>query len=131
MKIFVSYSHNDKIVCQLIVDRLRVRHDVWYDEHLLGGVAWAKELDKQVMESEGLIFLMSEASLNSEACAKEVDLALSLNKIIFPVKLSNRIDPPDKLKHIQYINFGNGLGNFEELIHAIYIAEIALLRGNQ
>jgi class 3 adenylate cyclase len=50
-------------------------HRVFVDRHLAVGMQWAEEIDRQIRTADGVIPLLSEASIQSEMLAHEVHIA--------------------------------------------------------
>jgi formylglycine-generating enzyme required for sulfatase activity len=124
MRLFVSYARVDKPYCIQIVDTLSA-HDVWFDERLYVGQQWWKEILRRLDWCEGFVYLLSPDSLASEYCRREYELALSLNKHIFPVRIQKEMDIPESLVHVQYADFSNGLTPeaTRDLLNSILFAE--------
>jgi formylglycine-generating enzyme required for sulfatase activity len=124
MRLFISYARVDKYFCTQIVDLLDV-HDVWYDHRLHAGQQWWDEILKELEWCEGLVYLLSPDSVNSEYCQRELSIAQSLGKHVFPVLIQARTPMPDALKHIQYADLSGGLTTegVKGLLNSIYIAE--------
>lgn len=126
MRIFVSYARVDKPYCVQLVEVLDF-HEVWYDQRLSAGQKWWKEILYRLEWCDGLIYLISNDSLNSEYCRREFEIAQSLGKHIFPVIIQEDIVLPESLSHIQYANLSYGLTaeSVHNLLRGIYIAEQA------
>src|SRR5690606_11950309 len=124
MRLFVSYARIDKPYCIQIVDTLSV-HDVWYDQRLYAGQNWWREIMRRLEWCEGFVYLLSPESLESEYCKREFELALSMNKHIFPVKIHEDTVIPDSLADMQYADLSHGLTPeaVKILLNSIYIAE--------
>lgn len=124
MRIFISYARVDKYFCTQIVDLLDV-HDVWYDHRLHAGQQWWDEILRELEWCEGVVYLLSPDSASSEYCQRELGIAQSLGKHIFPVLIQARTQMPDILKHIQYADLSGGLTTegVKSLLNSIYIAE--------
>jgi hypothetical protein len=124
MKLFISYARVDKPYCTQIIDALDV-HDIWYDQRLHAGQQWWEEIQRRLQWCEGLVFLLSPDSVRSEYCQKELQIARSLGKHIFPVLIHASTAVPDALTHIQYADLSRGLTveAMKQLLNSIYIAE--------
>jgi len=69
-------SQPDDYVLGLVEQQLRAAgHKVFVDRHLRIGVEWAQEIERQVRESDAVIPLISEASLQSEMLSMELQIA--------------------------------------------------------
>lgn len=124
MKLFISYARVDKPYCTQIIDALDV-HDVWYDQRLHAGQQWWEEIQLRVRWCDGLVYLLSPDSVKSEYCQKELQIARSLGKHIFPVLIHASTSIPDFLAHIQYADLSRGLtvDAMKQLLNSIYIGE--------
>lgn len=124
MRIFISYARVDKPYCKQIVDLLDML-DVWYDQRLHIGQKWWDQIIYRLNWCDGFIYLLSPDSVASEYCRRELDLAISLNKRIFPVLIVKGTEVPANLLHIQYADLTNGLDvtAAKTLLTAIFIAE--------
>jgi hypothetical protein len=124
MRLFISYARVDKPYCQQIVDLLDI-HEVWYDHRLHAGQKWWEEILRRLAWCDGIIYLMSPDSVNSEYCQKELAIAEKLGKHIFPVLIHSSASIPATMREIQYADLSNGLDAkaVKHLLGAIYIAE--------
>jgi hypothetical protein len=109
-RIFICYSRVDKLIAEQLANLLRRAYDhVWFDENLHGGEEWWAEILKEIAGSQHFVFLMSDDSLQSDWCQKELTEARRLDKHILPVLVRSRTDVPDHLQKIQQINMTAGL----------------------
>lgn len=92
--IFVSYCHKDKKHIFPIIERLS--HDgyrVWYDEGIDPGSEWPEIIASHLNGCATCIAFISENSLNSHNCRREINFALLKKKpfisvVIEPVQMS-------------------------------------------
>jgi hypothetical protein len=88
---FISHSSRDRAAAERVRDRLRAQGyaslflDFDPDEGIPAGRSWEEELYAQLRRSDALIFIGSEASLESRWCFAELALARANGKPIFPV----------------------------------------------
>jgi hypothetical protein len=88
MRIFISYSRTNADQAAELYKMLdHFGFDPWYDQKLIGGQIWTKELRTEIQKADLLIFLMSEASVNSHFCTLEAQYAYRLKTPILPVLL--------------------------------------------
>ncbi|MGD8680602.1 MAG: tetratricopeptide repeat protein [Lysobacterales bacterium] len=88
--VFVCYAHKDAptVYADLVeLDGNGVH--VWYDEGIPAGSAWRGEIAAAIKGASKLIFYISEASLVSSHCLREVDYALHHDLEIVPVYLED------------------------------------------
>jgi hypothetical protein len=87
--VFVSYSRRDRG----FVDRLNAAleeggRDVWVDWDDIPPTAdWLAQIHTGIEEANALVFVISPDSITSEVCAKELEVAETLNKRIVPLLL--------------------------------------------
>lgn len=92
--IFVSYCHRDRIAVFPVIERLaRDGYRVWYDEGIDPGSDWPEIIAEHLNGCAACIAFVSENSLNSHNCRREINFALLKKKpflsvFIEQVKLS-------------------------------------------
>jgi tetratricopeptide (TPR) repeat protein len=88
--VFVCYAHADS---ERVYSDLKQIHDkkinVWYDEGIPAGTSWRSEIAAAIKGATKFLFYISEASLASNHCLREVDYALDNDIEIIPVYLDN------------------------------------------
>jgi hypothetical protein len=130
VKLFISYARVDKLTCENLVRRLSRVHDIWYDHRLHAGQAWWDKILEKLDWCEGLIYLMSPESLESEYCRKEVEIAQGQGKFIFPVTIRHprgaRLSIPDMLKNLHVEDLSESLDQVDLLKDALTAAAEAL-----
>ena len=124
MRLFISYARVDKPYCRQIIELLDM-HEVWYDQRLHIGQKWWDQIIWRLNWCDGYLYLLSPDSVASEYCRRELDLAISLGKHVFPVLIQNKTEVPEILRAIQYADLSNGLdvNAAKTLLTAIFIAE--------
>lgn len=125
MKIFISYSHDDKAWVNELWRALRDRayHDAWIDQRLVAAQDWWETILQNIEACECFIYIMSPQSISSIYCRTEIEYAIALNKPIIPLMLKTCSYPANlKSKRIQYqsINDETTLGD------TLFIIERAL-----
>jgi Tol biopolymer transport system component len=122
-RIFISYDRDDRNFTRQLASRLRrVFGQVWFDENLYGGEDWWNEIRRQIADCDIFIYLLTEASAQSEYCKAEHAEAERLRKEVLPVRLSTVNTIPSFLQKIQYVDMSDGgltVENFTELTAAI------------
>ena len=92
--IVVSYCHKDKKYIFPIIEQLaKDGHRVWYDEGIDPGSEWPEIIARHLNGAATCIAFISENSLNSHNCRREVNFALLKKKpfisiVIEPVQMS-------------------------------------------
>ena|SRR5664279_799767 len=84
---FISYSRADSsFAVDQLCEQLRTRgKEVWLDLDITGGAKWQERVRRGIEACKSVIFVVSPASVASEACGHELADAVSLNKLIIPV----------------------------------------------
>jgi len=97
-KIFISYSRRNRKYTERLASYLEKSFDVWYDKEIHLGTDWWNKIVKEIEKCDHFIFLISESSVISEYCLKEVELAYELNKHIVPIQIQKTVPLPANLK---------------------------------
>jgi formylglycine-generating enzyme required for sulfatase activity len=86
---------------------------------------WWDQITQKLNWCDGFLYLLSPDSVASEYCRRELDLAITLNKRIFPVLIHSNTPVPENIRQIQYADLTNGLDvtAAKTLLSAIFIAE--------
>ena len=136
LRVFISYSRAD---CTPFADELLealevVGFDAFLDRHdIVGGEAWETRLDNEVSSADTIVFAISPASIDSEACQWEIQRARMRAKRIIPV-VAIDVDEAkittdegqslfSYLRSLQFINFntpysfGGGLRRLTETLN--------------
>jgi hypothetical protein len=132
MRLFVSYARVDKPFCVQIVDMLDdSRHDVWFDHRIQVGQDWWEEITREVTICDGFVYLISPESVASKYCQKELKMAMSNGKPIFPIMIHEDVGLPDNLHRLQCADFTKGLTPelVRDLLTAIHNVELKLVSG--
>ncbi len=96
IKLFYSYSHKDSEFRENLETNLAALLNkkiiyVWHDEKIVAGDDWNQEIENNMMNSHIVLLLFSPDFIASEACNKEVNMALKLKKekgvILIPIIL--------------------------------------------
>ena len=88
--IFICYAHDDADVVYPELAWLRDQGiNIWYDEGISAGRNWRAEIGSAIRRAERVLFYVSERSLTSDHCGREINFALDERKDILPVYLAN------------------------------------------
>ncbi|MEM9161902.1 MAG: toll/interleukin-1 receptor domain-containing protein, partial [Cyanobacteria bacterium P01_F01_bin.4] len=85
---FISYGRADsKQFAKRLNDRLvEAGLEVWFDfDDIPLGVDYQNQINDGIEKADNFLFIISPHSVNSDYCAKEIELALQLNKRIIPL----------------------------------------------
>jgi tetratricopeptide (TPR) repeat protein/TolB-like protein len=93
---FVCYAHEDARVVYPELTALRARGiNFWYDEGISAGRNWREEIGRSLLGAHCVLFYVSPASLASDHCNREINLALDEGKRVVPVYLAPTELTPD------------------------------------
>jgi hypothetical protein len=110
--IFVSYSRSDQEPVGRMVAKLQAAgYKVWYDQKLSGGQKWWENILDEIRGCDVLIFVLSAASLDSEACRKELEYAVALGKTPIPVQVADDVhlkNLPQSLSEFNAVDYRAG-----------------------
>ncbi len=89
--IFISYSSKEYTVARKFFDAFSARGmSCWMaPESIPGGSNYAIEIPKAIQDCQVFVLILSENSQNSIWVRKEIDLAVNLHKLIFPIRIGN------------------------------------------
>lgn len=126
-KVFVSYRRADSASADALLARLEAEgYGVWLDRSdIVGGKRWRAAIEQALQECDVVVFMISQAALQSDEVYKELARALELGKPIVPLRLD---EAPlfgwfnDKLGALQHIAFDakdKAQGWWRPLVHAL------------
>jgi hypothetical protein len=104
-KIFISHSSSDKEAARDLAEALKEQGvEYWLDEQNLSfGSDITSKINEGISNSSGVVFLLSESSNEKSWLSSEVALALSKNKRVFPIILTENAKVPLLLRAYKYI----------------------------
>ena len=119
--IFISYAHNDadrvfEIVSEL--DRQNCR--IWYDDGITPGSEWPEDVASHLNSASMLMAFISNNSMNSENCRREINFALSkgkpflsvvLEKTEMPLGMEMQLSAHRSILRYNYGNWEDFIGN--------------------
>lgn len=109
-RIFICYSRVDLPIAEQLAGLLRKAYNhVWYDANLHGGEEWWAEILREIAACQHFILMMSDDSIESDWCKRELEEATRLNKNILPVMVRARTKVPERLQAIQHIEMSAGI----------------------
>ena len=93
---FVCYAHKDSDNVYADLSLLNEKGiKLWYDEGIPAGSSWRAEIAGAIQGCSKLLFFISEASLTSSHCLREVDFAVNHDIDIVPVYLDDSVLPAE------------------------------------
>lgn len=132
--IFVSYSRRDKEFVEFLEPQIQNIYgfaSIWYDnsrEGIQGGNDWWVTIVNKIRDCQLFLFLVSDTSVASEYCQKELQKAIYNRKAVLPVLLKTyTLNYPDNLPEdladymskVQYIDLRKGYDDLSLLWGAI------------
>ena len=109
--LFASYSSIDRDrIAAVLADLEALGHEVWLDEQLSGGQLWWDEILGHIRTCDAFVFLVSPASVASEACLAEFGYAQDLGRTVIPIELES-MNPallPSALGQHQLVSYSEG-----------------------
>jgi hypothetical protein len=111
-RIFVSYARVNKEQVDGFLEQLEsLDYDVWIDSNIKGGQEWWEEIIDQIESCDIFLAVVSRASVDSDACARERAYALALGKPILPVGVEAKVPAlPRELSQRQIVDY-SGAGS--------------------
>ena len=94
LKMFITYSHNDRQQGTELKTRLAVMEregkiELWDDNEILPGDKWYKDIPTNLAALDILLYLVSATSLASKNCNKELAEAISADIKVLPIILED------------------------------------------
>lgn len=109
MRLFISYAHENHAAVRELADLLNAGgHFVWFDDEILPGQDWKRELGQRIAASDAFVYALTQSSVHSEWCQWELAEAARLQKSIMPVMLEAAVAIPAPLRTLQYADFTKG-----------------------
>jgi TolB-like protein len=88
--VFVCYAHEDGDTVYPEMVWLREQGtNLWYDEGISAGKNWRAVIGDSLLGARHVLFYISERSLKSDHCNREINLALDEGKDVVPVYLED------------------------------------------
>ena len=86
--IFISYCHKDKEIVYPLIERMaKDGYRIWYDEGINPGTDWPEMIAEHLNKCSACIALITDNSINSHNCRKEINYALFKKKPFISVFL--------------------------------------------
>ncbi len=127
LKVFLCHASDDKPAVRELYQRLRADgFEPWLDEEdILPGQHWRDEIPKAVRNSDVVLVCLSQHSINKTGYVqKEIKFALDVADeqpdgtiFLIPLRLEE-CDVPERLNHLQWVNFYDE-GGYARLLRAL------------
>ncbi len=86
--IFVSYAHKDSREVFDLIEKLSARgYRIWYDEGIEPGSEWPENIANHLLHADMVLAMITNDSMESINCRREINFALSKNKPFLAVVL--------------------------------------------
>lgn len=130
MRVFISYSHQDKAIVNLIVERLKLDgHEVWIDHlNLKPGDNISRKIQEGIATADAFLVVVSRNSLSSNWVQKEFSF-LALSELsergpkIIPVSIDTST-VPSYLTNYLYIDLSQDLaGGIDSIARSLQIVK--------
>ena len=121
----MCYAHRDAetVYADLVaLDEHGIK--IWYDEGIPAGSSWRGEIAAAIKGAERLLYFISDASLHSKHCLREVDYALTHDIEIVPIYLEE-VSLPGELDLV--LNRVHGLFREKDSMYMEHL--VSALRG--
>jgi hypothetical protein len=93
--IFLSYAREDQELAHQLVELLGQQEwSIFWDQAMLGGVAWSMKLEQQLRQARCVIVLWSPASIGSEYVRHEASFAKVAGKLLQVVLTDCKVPSP-------------------------------------
>ncbi len=79
VKLFYSYSHNDKVLRDELAKHLGRSYISWHDREIVPGTDWAREIDANLNSADIILLLISADFMHSDYCYG-IEMARALEK---------------------------------------------------
>ena len=117
--IFVCYAHDDSALVYPEIAWLDEQGtNIWYDEGISAGKNWRTAIGESLLAASRILVYVSAASLKSDHCNREINLALDEAKEIVPVYLEETeltADLKVGLSRVQALHRNQGL-RYQQLL---------------
>jgi TIR domain len=103
---FISCSRTDSAFALRLAGALAAAgRDPWIDtEDIPPSVAWEQRIRQAILDTDGVVFLLSKASAASPRCHDEIELAVEAGKRIIPIRLEDvprdPVDPEIRKRNV-------------------------------
>lgn len=106
-QLFISYARENKSDIEALARDLdALGYQAWFDSALRGGQSWWDEILRRIVDSDAFVAVVSDQTLNSVACKRELAWALALGKPVLPLAVQRLPEAlPNALSTRQIIGY--------------------------
>ncbi len=121
--VFVCYAHDDEDVVYPEIGWLHEQGiNLWYDEGVSAGKIWREEIGDAIKGASSVLYYISESSLASDHCSREINFALDQSKNVLPVYLEDVVLTTDLevgLSRVQALHRNRDASYQQHLLNAL------------
>lgn len=120
--IFISYAHKDSDKVYPILENMHSRgYRIWYDDGIAPGSEWPENIAQHLNDATVVLAFISERSIASDNCRREITFALSKQKAFLSVMLEKTVLSPGMELQLsaQQCVMGYAYDNREEFVDKI------------
>ncbi len=124
--VFISYSHEDRFIAEMLAQRLReVGYLPWVDfAGISGGDEWKQSIDEAMSRSSAFLLLLTPDSVKSHWVSFEISCAREKNCPIIPL-LFRACETPEDIAKLHFVEFRHSADSgFKELQKALLQAVV-------
>lgn len=112
--VFLSYDREDTDKARPIATTMeKAGHSVWWDRHIRGGAQYSKEIERALKDSDAVVVLWSERSVESPWVRDEAATGRDSGRLV-PVRLDS-VEPPLGFRQYQAIDLSGWSGRRRRL----------------
>lgn len=128
-EIFLSYAREDRALVERLAARLEAAgYRVWWDRHLSGGAAFAREIEQRIAGARAVVVVWTKAATQSHWVQEEASAGRDAGKLV-PLRVGQAL-PPMGFRQLHAIDYAENGGKPDETAVAALIADLQRLDGN-
>ncbi len=106
-KVFISYSRKDKAFVERFDVSMRDQGlIVWYDKHIKSGHDWDDVLEKEILQADYMILVLSKTSVKSKNVKDELSFAEQHGVAVHPIRIEE-CHLPLRMSRMQFVEFSD------------------------
>lgn len=126
--IFISYARADRPMVEKLANALEeAGHSVWWDRHIRGGAAYAKDIEAQLQKADAVVVAWSAAANDSDWVKDEAVFGRDKG-VLVPIRL-DRTEAPLGFRQYQTLDFEKWRGGADAPEVSALLSAVADLSG--
>lgn len=126
-EVFLSYAREDRALVERLAARLEAAgYRVWWDRHLSGGAAFAREIEQKIEGALAVVVVWTEAAAQSHWVQEEASAGREAGKLV-PLRVG-RASPPMGFRQLHAIDYAESGGRPDETAIAALLANLERLK---